>query len=110
MCERADRSPVSSNVQTLPIKQLAARAVLARLGMASSCGLRIMKGVGFGQGVTGLAGMRGDTGRMAHPSGLVEPPWRRLWEVGKEKLSLWRQCVGTLTLPMYSPFRLIPLT
>ena len=57
-----------SNAQTLPIKQLAARAVLARLGMASSCGLR-MKGVGFGQGVTGLAGMRGDTGRMAHPSG-----------------------------------------
>ena len=28
-----------------------------------------MKGAGFGQGVTGLAGMRGDTGRMAHPSG-----------------------------------------
>ena len=57
-----------SNAQTLPIKQLAARAVLARLGMASSCGLQ-MKGAGFGQGVTGLAGMRGDTGRMAHPSG-----------------------------------------
>ena len=68
MCERADRSPVISNAQTLPIKQLAARAVLARLGMATSCGLR-MKGAGFGQGVTGLAGMRGDTGRMAHPSG-----------------------------------------
>ena len=68
MRERADRSPVISNAQTLPIKQLAARAVLARLGMASSCTLR-MKGAGFGQGVTGLAGMRGDTGRMAHPSG-----------------------------------------
>ena len=28
-----------------------------------------MMGAAFGQGVTGLAGMRGDSGRMAHPSG-----------------------------------------
>ena len=68
MCERADHSPLRSNAQTLPSKHPAARGVLARLGMARSRTLRMM-GAAFGQGVTGLAGMRGDSGRMAHPSG-----------------------------------------
>ena len=57
-----------SNAQTLPIKQLAARAVLARLGMASLCTLR-MKAAGKRRGMTDMPSMRGDTGRMAHPSG-----------------------------------------
>ena len=68
MCERADGSPVISNARTLPSKQPAARGVLARLGMASSCTLG-MKAAGLGRGVSDLPGMRGDSGRMAHPSG-----------------------------------------
>ena len=68
MCERADGSPVISNARTLPSKQPAARGVLARLGMASSCTLG-MKAAGLRRGVSDLPGMRGDSGRMAHPSG-----------------------------------------
>ena len=68
MRERADGSPVISHAQSLPSKHPAAIGVLARLGMASSCTLG-MKAAGLGRGMTGMLGMRGDSGRMAHPSG-----------------------------------------
>ena len=61
----AHGSPVRSNAQTLPSKHPAARGVLARLGMAGSRTLRTT-GAGFGRGVTGLVGMRGDSSRAAH--------------------------------------------
>ena len=64
----AHGSPVRSNAQTLPSKHPAARGVLARLGMAGSRTLRTT-GAGFGRGVTGLVGMRGDSSRAAHQSG-----------------------------------------
>ena len=64
----AHGSPVRSNAQTLPSKHPAARGVLARLGMAGSRTLRTT-GTGFGRGVTGLVGMRGDSSRAAHQSG-----------------------------------------
>ena len=89
MTECAHGSPVSSDPQTSPCKHLATRGVLARLGMARSCALR-MKGAGFGQGVTGLAGVRGDTGRMAHPSGAAMEA--SLEGRKGETKSLWRQC------------------
>ena len=68
MRERADGSPLISHAQSLPSKHPAAIGVLARLGMASSC-TRGMKAAGLGRGMTGMLGMRGDSGRMAHLSG-----------------------------------------
>ena len=88
-----------SNAQTLPIKQLAARAVLARLGMASLCTLR-MKAAGLRRGMTDLQSMSGDTGRMAHPSGAaIEASFRgRKGETKSLRAVCIRGVVGELPM------------